>query len=156
MQAMIRKEFAAEITATVFVAMRRSFGWGTDRLMRLRKKMGMELDCLTDKYVKIEDLERIIRDELAWGFDIEDASDLDMESRTKYRTIRVMSAAFIVALHDEFGFGQKRAMRAYESLRLGVRRGNGNGRQRGQDVQACHSQAGAAESGSHHLLAQES
>lgn len=117
MQAMIRKEFAAEITATVFVAMRRSFGWGTDRLMRLRKKMGMELDCLTDKYVKIEDLERIIRDELAWGFDIEDASDLDMESRTKYRTIRVMSAAFIVALHDEFGFGQKRAMRAYESLR---------------------------------------
>ena len=27
MQTMIRKEFAAEITATVFVAMRRTFGW---------------------------------------------------------------------------------------------------------------------------------
>ena len=28
-----------------------------------------------------------------------------------------MSAVFIIALHDEFGFGQKRAMRAYEELR---------------------------------------
>ena len=27
-----------------------------------------------------------------------------------------MSAVFLIALHDEFGFGQKRAMRAYKEL----------------------------------------
>lgn len=117
MQAMIRKQAAADITTTIMIAVHRTFGWGADRLTRLQKKMRVELECLKGKYVKLEELEEIIRDELKWGFNIEDASDLDMRHRTEYRTIRVMSAVLLVALRDEFGFGQKRAMRVYEELR---------------------------------------
>ena len=79
--------------------------------------MGIELACLKEKYVKLEELEEIIRDELKWDFNIEDSSDLDMRHRTEYRTVRVMSAVLLVALRDEFGFGQKRAMRVYRELR---------------------------------------
>lgn len=37
-QVVIRKQAVAEITTTMVVAMHRSFGWGTDRILRLRKK----------------------------------------------------------------------------------------------------------------------
>lgn len=117
LQAVIRKQAAADITTTIMVAVHRTFGWGADRLIRLQKKMGIELACLKEKYVKLEELEEIIRDELKWDFNIEDSSDLDMRHRTEYRTVRVMSAVLLVALRDEFGFGQKRAMRVYRELR---------------------------------------
>lgn len=38
MQAAVRRQAVVEIMATIVVAMHRSFGWSTDRLLRLRKK----------------------------------------------------------------------------------------------------------------------
>lgn len=40
MQAAVRRQAVVEIMATIVVAMHRSFGWSTDRLLRLRKKCG--------------------------------------------------------------------------------------------------------------------
>lgn len=37
-QVAIRKQAVAEITTTMVVAVHRSFGWGSDRILRLRKK----------------------------------------------------------------------------------------------------------------------
>lgn len=39
-----------------------------------------------------------------------------MVRRTEYEVVRVMSAVFVVALRDEFGFGPKRLGKAYNEL----------------------------------------
>ena len=106
MQAAVRRQAVVEIMATIVVAMHRSFGWSTDRLLRLRKKMRVQMECLKGRYVKLEEMEAIIERDDTW----------EMRRRVEYRTVRVMSAVFLIALRDEFGFGQKRAMRAYKEL----------------------------------------
>ena len=45
-QVAIRKQAVAEITTTMVVAVHRSFGWGTDRILRLRKKMRSQAECI--------------------------------------------------------------------------------------------------------------
>lgn len=116
MQAAVRRQAVVEIMATIVVAMHRSFGWSTDRLLRLRKKMRVQMECLKGQYAKLEEMEAIVEKELNWGFRIERDDTWEMRRRVEYRTVRVMSAVFLIALRDEFGFGQKRAMRAYKEL----------------------------------------
>ena len=114
-QVAIRKQAVAEITTTMVVAVHRSFGWGTDRTLRLRKKMRSQAECIRRKYVRVEDIEGIIEREMKWRFNIEKNSGT-LRQQTEYKATRFMSAIFVLALHDEFGFGYKRARRAYDEL----------------------------------------
>ena len=115
---LIQRKAAAKIMATIIIAMHRQFGWGEDRLMRLHHKMRVQLECLQGKYVTIEEMEGIIRDELKWVFQIaKESNTWELPYRVEYRAIRTMSATLIVSLRDEFGFGYKRARRGYEELR---------------------------------------
>lgn len=114
-QVAIRKQAVAEITTTMVVAVHRSFGWGTDRILRLRKKMRSQAECIRRKYVKVEDIEGIIEREMKWRFHIEKNGGT-LRQQTEYKATRFMSAIFVLALHDEFGFGYKRARRAYDEL----------------------------------------
>lgn len=114
-QVAIRKQAVAEITTTMVVAVHRSFGWGTDRILRLRKKMRSQAECIRRKYVRVEDIEGIIEREMKWRFNIEKNGGT-LRQQTEYKATRFMSAVFVLALHDEFGFGYKRARRAYDEL----------------------------------------
>lgn len=114
-QVAIRKQAVAEITTTMVVAVHRSFGWGTDRILRLCKKMRSQAECIRRKYVRVEDIEGIIEREMKWRFNIEKNGGT-LRQQTEYRATRFMSAVFVLALHDEFGFGYKRARRAYDEL----------------------------------------
>ncbi len=115
---LIQRKAATEIMATIIIAMHRTFGWGEDRLTRLHHKMRVQLECLQGKYVTIEEMEGIIRDELKWVFQIaKEQNTWELPYRVEYRAVRTMSAALIVSLRDEFGFGYKRARRGYEELR---------------------------------------
>lgn len=114
-QVAIRKQAVAEITTTMVVAVHRSFGWGTDRILRLRKKMRSQAECIRRKYVRVEDIEGIIEREMKWRFNIEKNGGT-LRQQTEYKATRFMSAVFVLALHDEFGFGYKRAKRAYDEL----------------------------------------
>lgn len=116
MQAAVRRQAVVEIMATIVVAMHRSYGWGMDRLLRLRKKMRVQMECLKGRYVKLEEMEAIVEKELDWDFRLERTDTWETWRKVEYRAVRVMSAVFLIALHDEFGFGQKRAMRAYKEL----------------------------------------
>lgn len=116
-QTIVRRQAVAEIMMTMVVAMHRSFGWGMDRLLRLRKKMRIEAECLKGKYVKLEEIEGIIEREMKWRFNIEkNPGTWRLSQETEYKATRFMSAVFVIALHDEFGFGYKRARRAYDEL----------------------------------------
>lgn len=111
----IRKQAVAEITITMVVAVHRSFGWGVDRILRLRKKMRSQAECIRRKYVRVEDIEGIIEREMKWRFNIEKTVGT-LRQQTEYKATRFMSAIFVLALHDEFGFGFKRAKRVYDEL----------------------------------------
>ena len=114
-QVAIRKQAVAEITTTMVVAVHRIFGWGADRILRLRKKMRSQEECIRRKYVRVEDIEGIIEREMKWRFNIEKNGGT-LRQQTEYKATRFMSAVFVLALHDEFGFGYKRAKRAYDEL----------------------------------------
>lgn len=116
MEASVRRTAVVEIMATVVIAMHRSFGYGADRILRLRKKMRMQMECIKGRYVKLEEIEAIVEKELHWRFRIEKDSDLDLCQRTEYKTVRLMSAVLILSMHDEFGFGYKRAKKVYDEL----------------------------------------
>lgn len=99
------------------VTVNRVFGWGKKNALRLRKKMYTHMECIKRKYVTVAEIEDIILDEL--GMDLtkkSNVSDWDMLSRVRYETVCEMTAVFLLALHDEFGIGQKRATRAYRVL----------------------------------------
>lgn len=116
-QTIVRRQAVAEIMMTMVVAVHRTFGWGMDRILRLRKKMRVETECLKGKYVKLEEIEGIIEREMKWRFDIKKNSGTwKLRQETEYKATRFMSAVFVIALHDEFGFGYKRAKRAYDEL----------------------------------------
>lgn len=113
----IRMEAQTNIILMIDVAMMRTFNFGKDRLLRLRKKMFVHLECLRTHYSTVEDLEEIIKQEAGVIFQIDpDCRNWDMVRRTEYEVVRVMSAVFVVALRDEFGFGPKRLDKAYNEL----------------------------------------
>lgn len=77
--------------------------------------MRSQAECIRRKYVKVEDIEGIIEREMKWRFNIEKNGGT-LRQQTEYKATRFMSAIFVLALHDEFGFGYKRARRAYDEL----------------------------------------
>ena len=114
----VRQQAIKEIRVTMVVAMHRTFGWGIDRILRLHEKMRMEEECIKRRYVKLEEIEGIIEREMKWRFDIKkNPGTWKLHQETEYNAARYMSAVFIIALRDEFGFGYKRAERAYDALR---------------------------------------
>ena len=56
-QVAIRKQAVAEITTTMAVAVHRIFGWGADRILRLRKKMRSQAECIRWKQVNLLEAE---------------------------------------------------------------------------------------------------
>lgn len=112
-----RKETETASMIIMDVTVNRVFGWGKKNALRLRKKMHTHMECIKRKYVTVTEIEDIILNEL--GIDLtkkSDVSEWDMLSRVRYETICEMTAVFLLALHDEFGIGQKRAARAYRVL----------------------------------------
>ncbi len=113
----IRLEAMTNIMVTMDVTVNRAFGWGRKNILRMRKKMHNEMECIKRKYVTVEELEDIIRNELDIDFRINpDSADWDMPRRVQYGVVREMPAIFIMALRDEFGMGTKRTERAYQVL----------------------------------------
>lgn len=112
-----RKETETTSMIIMDVVVNRVFGWGKKNALRLRKKMYTHMECIKRKYVTVAEIEDIIRDELRMDLTKEpDVSEWDMLSRVQYETVCEMTAVFLLALHDEFGIGQKRAARAYRVL----------------------------------------
>ena len=112
-----RKETETASMIIMDVAVNRVFGFGKKNALRLRKKMNSHMECIKRKYVTVAEIEDIIRDELRMDLTKEsEVREWDMLSRVQYETVCEMTAVFLLALHDEFGIGQKRAARAYRML----------------------------------------
>lgn len=97
------------LTVIFDVAVRRKWGWGKERRARLHKKMAIHLRCLSAGMVKTSDIERIIKDETGLELDKRHlyAEWWDHEREIQYRCVDDMSAIFMIALMDEFGYKGK-------------------------------------------------
>ena len=110
-------EAQTNIMLMIDITMMRTFSFGRDRLLRLRKKIYSNLECLKMHYVSIEELEEIIKQEGDMAFYVNpESKNWEMIRRTEYDVVRIMSAVFLVSLRDEFGFGPKRLAKAYDIL----------------------------------------
>lgn len=97
------------LTVIFDVAVHRKWGWGKERRARLHKKMARHLLCLKDRIVKTSDIEHIIKKETGLELDKKHlhAEWWDHEREIQYRCVDDMSAIFMIALMDEFGYKGK-------------------------------------------------
>ena len=104
------------LTVLFDVAVHRKWGWGKERRARLHKKMARHLLCLKDRIVKTSDIERIIKTETGLELDKRHlyAEWWDHEREIQYRCVDDMSAIFMIALMDEFGYKGKALDSVYD------------------------------------------
>lgn len=104
------------LTVIFDVAVHRKWGWGKERRARLHKKMAIHLRCLSAGTVKTSDIERIIKTETGLELDKRHlyAEWWDHEREIQYRCVDDMSAIFMIALMDEFGYKGKALDSVYD------------------------------------------
>ena len=101
---------------TIFdAAVHKAFGWGKKMRTRLHAKMARHLLCLKKHLVTTPDIERILRDEAGLDLDkcFKDAGGWTHNRRLQYTAMNDMSAIFLLALMDEFGYKKVRLSRVY-------------------------------------------
>ena len=109
-----RKEALHNLSACFLLAMHRGYGFGRGRLMKLRDKMQSEFDAIVSKNVSIEEITMFLQNEI--GLDVDIAArdtKADRQRQIEFKAVQQMSAAFLMALLDEFGFKKKRLANAY-------------------------------------------
>lgn len=109
-----RQQALLNLSACFMYAMRENYGWGKKRLMRLRNKMQSEFDAMVAGNVNVVEIGDFLRDEI--GLDIEVSAlkpGLERKRQIEVKAVQQMSAAFFMALLDEYGWGEKRLSVAY-------------------------------------------
>lgn len=110
-----RREALHNLSMVFLFTMHARYGFGVSRLKRLQEKMQNEMDCIIYKYVTVEEIAAFLRNELEMdvGVDVKDPR-ANHYRQIELEVIKEMSAAFLMALVDEFGFRKKRLMAAYD------------------------------------------
>lgn len=110
----VRKEALRNLSAVFLYAMHEKYGFGAGYLERLRNKMQSHFDCIVSGNVTIEEIAQYLNDEikLSCGVDVKDPK-ADHQRQIEFKAVQQMSAAFLMALLDEFGFKAKRLGDAY-------------------------------------------
>ena len=111
-----RRESLHNLSMLFLFTMHIRYGFGVGRLKRLQAKMQNEMDCIIYKYVTVEEIAAFLRDEIKYDAGIE-AKDprANHYRQIELEVIKEMSAAFLMALVDEFGFRKKRLTGAYDA-----------------------------------------
>ena len=117
----LRRIVSEDILCIFLVSAHRIFGFGKDRLELLYKKTLNQIDCLRRRYVTIEELEMIICKEASFRLIEPEVDRHDTDRVLIQNENNRMSACFLIALMDGYGYKGKRMKRLYEeSQRIGV------------------------------------
>ena len=110
----VRKNALKNLSAVFLYAMHQYEGFGRSRLERLRDKMQNIFECIIGKYVTLSEIAEYLRSDI--GLDCGLAVDNPKAShhrQIEFRAVQQMSAAFLMAMLDEFGYKKKRLGKAY-------------------------------------------
>ena len=110
----VRKEALSNLSAVFMYAMHEKYGFGAGYLERLRNKMQSVFDSIVAGNVSVEEIAQYLHDEikLDCGIDTQDPK-ADHHRQIEFKAVKEMSAAFLMALLDEFCFKAKRLGDAY-------------------------------------------
>ena len=110
----VRKEALRNLSAVFLYAMHEKYGFGAGYLERLRNKMQSVFDAIVAGNVSVEEIAQYLHDEikLDCGVDTQDPK-ADHHRQIEFKAVKEMSAAFLMALLDEFGYKKKRLGDAY-------------------------------------------
>jgi hypothetical protein len=108
-----RKNVLRNLSACFLYVMHVHYGFGRGRLLKLRDKMQSEFDSITGKKVSVEEIAAFLAEEYELEVGVAVSNTKDRERQIEEQGVRELSAAFLMALLDEFNFKQKRLTDAY-------------------------------------------
>lgn len=110
----VRKTALRNLSAVFLYAMHQYEGFGRSRLERLRDKMQNVFECIIGKYVTLPEIAEFLSNEI--GLDcglVADNPKATHQRKIEFKAVQQMSAAFLMAMLDEFGYKKKRLGKAY-------------------------------------------
>lgn len=109
----VRREALRNLSAVFLYTMHMYYGFGVGRLTRLRTKIQSEFDAIVAKNVTVEEIAAFLQSEVGLECGMAAEPKADHQRQIEYKAVKEMSAAFLMALMDEFGFKKKRLTDAY-------------------------------------------
>ena len=110
----VRKTALRNLSAVFLFAMHQYEGFGRSRLERLRDKMQNIFECIIGKYVTLSEIADYLKNDV--GLDcglMTDNPKATHHRKIEFKAVQQMSAAFLMAMLDEFGYKKKRLGKAY-------------------------------------------
>ena len=110
-----RKQALHNLSACFLLAMNEAFGFGAGKLMQPHDKMQEEFECIVEGNVTVEEIsDYLASSEVGLSIGVADKDPKANHYRQiEFKAVKEMSAAFLMALMDEFGFKAKRLAKAY-------------------------------------------
>lgn len=109
----VRKTALENLSAVFLYAMHEKYQFGAGRLARLRDKMQSEFDSIIAKNVSVEEISEYLTNEIGLYCGEGNPTDKSRQRLIEFKAVKEMSAAFLMALLDEFGYKKKRLGDAY-------------------------------------------
>jgi hypothetical protein len=109
----VRKTALENLSAVFLYAMHEKYQFGAGRLARLRDKMQSEFDAIIAKNVSVEEISEYLTNEIGLYCGEGTPNDKSRQRLIEFKAVKEMSAAFLMALLDEFGYKKKRLGDAY-------------------------------------------
>jgi len=100
-----RKNAISNLTSIFMLTVHERYGFGRGRILRLRDKMQSEFDAIISGNVNIKEIDQFLMDEVK----LEAGLTKNCKFNNHYeaiegRAVREMTAAFLMAMLDEFGY----------------------------------------------------
>ena len=109
-----RKEALHNLSATFLLAMHENEKFGRGRLERLRDKMQSVFDSIIARTVSLEEIAEYLSEEIDLSIGVADKDPkAGHYQQIEFLAVQQMSAAFLMALLDEFDYRKLRLERAY-------------------------------------------
>jgi hypothetical protein len=112
-QLRIDEDYRADVIANMWLiyryTMHKRYGFGKQRLIRFRDKAWSEFESIVAGNVNVREIEQFLRSEINLSCALSSKDPYaDHYKQIEDRAIREVSAAVLMALIDEFGFGSRR------------------------------------------------
>lgn len=108
-----RNQALENLSSVFMIAMHERYKFGAGKLIRLRDKIRSEFESIRSGNVTVDEINDFLRDNMSFLIGGEIEKGANRKRQIEFKATSEMSAAFLMALVDEFGFRKKRLGDAY-------------------------------------------
>lgn len=107
-----RKDVIADLWLIYQYVMHERYGFGKERLIRMRNKTWNEFESIMQGYISIPEIDKFFKEEIDFDCGLcKIDPKADRQKKIEDKAIRDLSAAFLMAILDEFNFKAKRLVK---------------------------------------------